>query len=95
MFSYHSILSEYNSYFHHKIISHMWNHSIDYASITDKEISKGTNLDWVFEFVIAVARFSIAHAIKDSACWASLIMTCVYHAPKKLSEKVLLHQLYI
>jgi hypothetical protein len=34
------------------------------------------HLDWLFAFVIPVARFSIEQAINDSACPASDMATC-------------------
>lgn len=36
------------------------------------------HLDWLFAFVIPVARFNIAQAIKDSACPALETTTCLH-----------------
>lgn len=41
------------------------------------------HLDWLFEFVIAVARFSIARAIKDSAWAASEMIICLHDTNKQ------------
>ena len=35
------------------------------------------NLDWLFEFVIAVERFNMACAIKDSAFATPEMITCL------------------
>lgn len=53
------------------------------------------HLDWLFEFVLAVERFSIAQAIRDSACAASVMITCLNESNIRMSLFVMNIYIYI